>query len=90
MSEQGSQVSLSVIIPVRNGADLLRDQLEALAQEDFDGEWETIVADNGSTDELPTVIEQYAGRVPGLRLVDASGRVGRLLCPQCGCRCVRR
>ncbi len=89
MSEQGSQLSLSVIIPVRNGADLLRYQLEALAQQDFDGQWETIVADNGSTDDLPAVIEQYAGRLPGLRRVDASGRVGASHARNVGVRAAR-
>lgn len=67
---------VSVVIPIRNGAPLLRYQLEALASQDFDGEWETIVADNGSTDNLPEVIDEFAGRVPRLRLVDARALKG--------------
>ena len=35
-----------------------------------------IVADNGSTDDTAGVVHSYVGVVPGLRLVDASRRIG--------------
>lgn len=67
---------LSVIIPCYNAADTLRAQLQALAAQTCAREWEVIVADNGSTDDLPAVIAAFQEDIPGLRLVDASGVQG--------------
>ncbi len=63
---------VSVVIPVRNGGETLGRQLEALGRQTYGGSWETIVADNGSTDSTLGIAEAFVGRVPGLRLVDAS------------------
>ncbi|MBA2666902.1 MAG: glycosyltransferase family 2 protein [Trueperaceae bacterium] len=62
---------ISVIMPVYNGEDTIAVQLEALASQTFDGAWELIVADNGSTDGTRTAARRYAGRLP-LHLIDAS------------------
>lgn len=62
---------VSVIIPLFDAADTLAVQLEALAQQAFDGPWEVIVADNGSRDTSRAVAETFASRLP-LRVVDAS------------------
>jgi glycosyltransferase involved in cell wall biosynthesis len=67
---------LSVIIPCHNAAETLGEQLEALATQEWDGPWEVIVADNGSQDGSRQVAERYRGRLPGLRIVDASARKG--------------
>jgi GT2 family glycosyltransferase len=68
---------LSVLIPCRNSADVLADQLDALAAQVWSGRWEVVIADNGSTDGTRAVAAAYAERIPGLRVVDASGRSGR-------------
>ncbi|HEV7525484.1 MAG TPA: glycosyltransferase [Acidimicrobiia bacterium] len=68
---------LSVLIPCRNSADFLADQLEALAAQTWSGRWEVVIADNGSTDATRAVAAAYAERIPGLRVVDAAGRSGR-------------
>jgi len=67
---------ISVIIPVRNGMPWLEEQLAALLGQSFDGEWEVVVADNGSVDEGPSVVRNWAQRHARVRLVDASGTVG--------------
>jgi glycosyltransferase involved in cell wall biosynthesis len=67
---------ISVIIPVRNGADTLCAQLEALAGQRYRGDWEIVIADNGSTDASAEIAQRAApGGVP-LRVVDASARPG--------------
>ncbi|GIG28749.1 glycosyltransferase [Cellulomonas marina] len=66
----------SVVIPVRNGAATLPAQLESLARQRTARSFEVVVADNGSTDGTADVVRSFEGRVPGLRLVDASGRAG--------------
>lgn len=69
-------VDLSIIVPFRNCADLLREQLEALAHQHCSGTWEVIVADNGSTDHSREVAQGFSNRLPNFRLVDASDRPG--------------
>lgn len=69
-------MKLSVIIPCYNAAETLGEQLEALAAQVWDQPWEVIVADNGSKDGSRQVAERFLGRVPGLRIVDASARKG--------------
>jgi len=68
--------SVSVVIPVRNGAEVLHRQLDALAVQTFTGSWEVVVADNGSTDGSAEVAMRWRDRLPGLRVIDASGRRG--------------
>ena len=68
---------LSVVIPCRDAAGVLGEQLDALAAQDTEAAWEVIVADNGSTDDSRRVAQSFAGRVPGLRVIDASTRPGR-------------
>lgn len=70
------QVDVSVIIPVRDGADVLPDQLEALTRQEFAGAWEVIVADNGSVDSSREVAATFASRLPSLRVVRADDRPG--------------
>jgi glycosyltransferase involved in cell wall biosynthesis len=65
-----------VVIPVRDGAGTIGDQLAALAGQDFGGRWDIVIADNGSTDDTVAVVERWRDRLPPLRVVDASGRQG--------------
>ena len=64
-----------MIIPVRNGAAELGQQLEALASQEFDRTWEVVVVDNGSTDSSAQLALSYATRLPA-RVVVAE-RPGR-------------
>jgi glycosyltransferase involved in cell wall biosynthesis len=70
-------LKLSVVIPCLNAAATLGVQLAALAGQAREGEWEVIVADNGSTDGSQEIVETYRGVLPGLQLVDASNRRGQ-------------
>src|SRR3989442_13566072 len=67
---------LSVVIPCRNTADQLPPQLWALAREKWQGWWEGVIAENGSTDGTREVAEQFKDRLPRLLVVDASARRG--------------
>ncbi len=70
-------MKLSVIIPCLDAAETLPLQLEALAGQAWEEGWEVIVADNGSRDGSRAVTEGFRDRIPGLRVVDASGRRGQ-------------
>ena len=69
-------MDLSVIIPCRNGAEVIGDQLAALGRQQWHRPWEVIVADNGSNDNTAAVVEKHKSDLPQLRLVNASKRPG--------------
>jgi glycosyltransferase involved in cell wall biosynthesis len=60
---------LSVIIPAYNAADTLGVQLDALKAQDYNGDWEIVVVNNGSTDNTAKVVQDYQRLMPHLRLV---------------------
>jgi GT2 family glycosyltransferase len=64
-------MKLSVILPCFNGAATLAVQLEALARQVSRHAWEVVVVNNGSTDDSMQIVAGYAGRLPGLRIVEA-------------------
>jgi cellulose synthase/poly-beta-1,6-N-acetylglucosamine synthase-like glycosyltransferase len=68
--------SLSVIIACLDAAGTLGTQLEALARQSCPVGWELLLCDNGSTDGSVALARTYRGRIPGLRVIDASGRRG--------------
>ncbi|MET9296203.1 glycosyltransferase [Streptomyces sp. NPDC003077] len=67
---------ISVVIPVRNGARTLPDQLRALAAQTYTGPWEVLVVDNGSTDATRDVAENARSSLPELRVIDAADQPG--------------
>lgn len=75
MSDTPAQLRASVVIPVRNGGELLRVQLDALAAQHDAPAFEVVVSDNGSTDDTVEIALLYTDRLR-LRLVDSSGCQG--------------
>ena len=69
-------MQLSVVIPCYNAAATIGEQLEALARQEWDGDWEVVVSDNGSTDGSQDVVHGFKDRLPELRLVDSSATRG--------------
>jgi glycosyltransferase involved in cell wall biosynthesis len=71
-----SKVKLSVIIACFNGGETLASQLEALARQKWDYEWEIIIADNGSTDDSRQIVESFKNKLTNLSVVDARDKRG--------------
>lgn len=67
---------VAVVMPALDVADVIGDQLAALERQDFRGDMEIIVADNGSSDETRTEVQWWQRRLSNLTLVDASERRG--------------
>jgi glycosyltransferase involved in cell wall biosynthesis len=68
---------VSVIIPAYNAMAVIDVQLTALAEQDYEGEFEVIVSDNGSTDGLAEHIDAHPLRgVLDLRRIDSSATKG--------------
>lgn len=60
-------MKISVVIPARNEEHRLGAQLDALIAQEWGGDWEIIVVDNGSTDGTATLVHEYAKRSPRIR-----------------------
>jgi len=68
---------VSVVMPVRNAAATIDQQLEALAGQTYAGEWELLISDNGSTDDSRARAISWTGGLPAtIRIIDASARRG--------------
>ncbi|HWL35802.1 MAG TPA: glycosyltransferase [Frankiaceae bacterium] len=59
---------VSVCIPSLNTRATIGEQLDALAAQTYDGAWEVVVLDNGSTDGSDVYVMEWASRLPGLRV----------------------
>ena len=58
---------VSVIIPVYNDPERIRKALDALVAQTYPCEsYEIIVADNGSNDDTPRIVDEYRGKYPRL------------------------
>jgi glycosyltransferase involved in cell wall biosynthesis len=63
--------ALSIVVPARNVAPTIAEQLDALAAQEWDKGWNVIVVDNGSTDATPEIVRKYAEHDTRFRLVQA-------------------
>jgi glycosyltransferase involved in cell wall biosynthesis len=69
-------VDLTVVIAARDAETTIGEQLDALAAQEWDGSWEVLVVDNGSTDATPSIVATAAAGWPALRLLSATDGVG--------------
>lgn len=60
---------VSVVVPCFNSADTLGEQLKALAAQDYEGSWEVVLADNGSTDGSVELAQSWAPKLRALTVV---------------------
>jgi glycosyltransferase involved in cell wall biosynthesis len=74
MPSRPSPRLISVVIPVLNDAETLADQLEALRGQDYTGDWELVIVDNGSTDASCEIAERWVGQFPRAQVVRAADR----------------
>jgi glycosyltransferase involved in cell wall biosynthesis len=79
---------VSVVIPTRNGAAYLADQLSALVDQRLEGRFEVIVVDNGSTDETVAIALRHRGDLD-LIVVDASACRGAAFARNVGAAAAR-
>lgn len=55
---------LAVILTAHNRAELVEHMLAALAEQQWDGDWEIALVDNDSTDDTLAVLERWADKMP--------------------------
>jgi GT2 family glycosyltransferase len=66
----------SVVVPARDAAGFVDEQLAALAAQTIASSLEVVVVDNGSSDATTAHVERWRPQLAGLQLVRAAGRVG--------------
>jgi glycosyltransferase involved in cell wall biosynthesis len=81
--------SVSVVVPAYNAAATLGDQLDALAAQQFEDDWELVVVDNGSTDGTAELARHHRRRFPAFTLVDAGLQRGHSAPRNAGARAAR-
>ena len=62
----------TVVLPARNAADVVEQQLQALAAQELRERWEVILVDDASTDGTASVLERWASRRRDARLLRTS------------------
>lgn len=70
-------MDLSVIICAHNEEEHLPAQLDALLTQAWDGAWEIVVVDNGSSDTTAEIVRASSQRDSRVRLVTATERAGQ-------------
>lgn len=61
--------TVSVVVPMRNEEEFALRTLEALAVQDYVGEWEVICVDDRSTDSTREILEKFAADHPRFRVL---------------------
>src|SRR3954465_9091939 len=68
------KVDASVLVPVLNEEAHIREAVDAMCAQDFDGEIEFLFMDGGSTDGTRAILEELAVADPRIRVLDNPGR----------------
>jgi hypothetical protein len=87
--ERSRPRSISVVIPAYNAATTLAEQLLALASQQYDGDWEVVVVDNGSTDGTAEVARRHRHRFQACTIVDGGPQRGHSAPRNTGARAAR-
>ncbi len=82
---------VSIVLACYNGEATLGETLDSLAAQKYDGPWEIVFANNGSTDSSVEIFKAAARRHPAvtMRLVDASAEQGKAFALNVGIRAAR-
>lgn len=59
---------ISIVVPVYNSAKYLRECLDSICSQTFN-DWEIVAIDDGSSDESPAILDEYACRDERIRVI---------------------
>ena len=65
---------ISIIIPVYNVERYLSQCLDSVLNQSYDGDYEVICVDDGSTDGSPAILEEYAGKSDKIKIIRQENR----------------
>jgi len=67
-------MKFSIIIPVYNVERYLSQCLDSVLNQSYDGDYEVICVDDGSTDGSPAILEEYAGKNDKIKIIRQENR----------------
>jgi glycosyltransferase involved in cell wall biosynthesis len=67
---------VSIVMPVHNGAQYLREAIESALTQDY-APLEVVVVDDGSTDETPALLDGFGARIVRIRQPNSGAAVAR-------------
>jgi GT2 family glycosyltransferase len=68
--KQSSTFRVSVVVPVHNRPELLKQSLSSFTSQDFAlNDFEVLVCDDGSTEDLRSIVENFNKVIPNIRLL---------------------
>jgi GT2 family glycosyltransferase len=68
--KQSSTFHVSVVVPVHNRPELLKQSLSSFTSQDFAlNDFEVLVCDDGSTEDLRSIVENFNKVIPNIRLL---------------------
>ncbi len=72
-------IQFSIVIPAYNESSRIRPTLDEILRHVAEQKWdvEVVVVDDGSKDDTPAIIREYASRHPEIRLVQNPGNRGK-------------
>ena len=84
----GGKPSVSVLMPARNAQRFVAETIRSLQAQTM-GQWELVVVDDGSTDDTPRILADFAKSDPRIRIVrqEGAGLVAALQRGLQECRC---
>ncbi|MCI5777389.1 MAG: glycosyltransferase, partial [Bacteroidales bacterium] len=62
-------MDISIIVPVYNASKYLRECLDSLVNQDFKGDYEIILVNDGSTDNSLSICQEYASKHPNITVL---------------------
>ena len=68
---------ITILMSTYNGARYLRTQLDSILRQDM-ADWRLMVRDDGSSDDTPAILQEYAGRNARIRVVSDGENKGAL------------
>jgi glycosyltransferase involved in cell wall biosynthesis len=68
--------AVSVVVPAHNDERYVGECIESILEQTFE-DFELILVDDGSTDDTPAILEEYAAKDPRVRVIHAGAKTGR-------------
>lgn len=81
-------MTISVVLPFRNAAPWIAQQLDALVAQNYGGHWEVVAVDNASADESRAIAERFRRRLD-IQIVDAAEKANPSYARNLGARAAK-
>ena len=78
-------MTFSIVVPVYNGEKFIKTSVDSALAQEYSGEYEIVLVENGSTDNTPVICDEYAKSSSRIRTIHR-GKIGLYMARQEGIR----